>query len=115
MGVKPTRSQFYFLGGVFFWVSVLQGVMLWYLNTALSAICNAKGAWPFSHLPFLGGSILTVALTVGIALGAWHVLQAENESSKRGACQAFFWALIVGSGLSHAVERLSSECVLDYW
>lgn len=114
MGVKYTRSQLYFLGGVFFWVGFLQAVMLWHLSSPFT-ICNANGAWPFSDFVILGGSILTGFLTTVVALWAWKSLATKSEIPSFARYQPFFWALIVGTGLSHFIERVSSECVLDYW
>ncbi len=114
MGVKYTRSQLYFLGGVFFWVGFLQTVMLWHLSAPFT-ICNAHGAWPLSDFVFLGGSVLTGFLTIAVAIWAWKSLAIKGEIAPLDQYQPFFWALIVGTGLSHFIERVSSECVLDYW
>jgi lipoprotein signal peptidase len=99
------------VGGVFFWVAVLQGIMLGYLSVSPLFVCNASGAWPFSQLSFLGGSILTLIFTAIVAFWSWKAL----AQTLLNQWQTFFWAIIVATGLSHSLERLSSQCVLDYW
>jgi lipoprotein signal peptidase len=89
--------------------------MLWYLGTSLLAVCNAGGAWPFSQLPFLGGSILTFIFTGTVAFFGWKALARESQNLPLVGWQKFFWAMIVAAGLSHSLERFSSQCVLDYW
>lgn len=89
--------------------------MLGYLTVASAFTCNSGGAWPFSELPLLGNGLLTVFLTLILGYWAWQTLKNESVETAANRFAIGAWALIVGSGLSHAIERLSGECVLDYW
>lgn len=89
--------------------------MLWYLSTSPFTVCNGDGAWPFSGVPFLGGALLTLAFTLGIAWWSWRVLSKESLILPFRTGQTLFLALVVATGFSHSLERFSSQCVLDYW
>ncbi len=99
---------------MFFWVVVLQGVMLWSINSSYWFICNGGGAWPFSELPLLGGTFLTLFVTALILFWAWKAL-AREDTEKGIPYRAFLWALLGAAGLSHTLERASSQCIVDYW
>lgn len=113
--MKPTRSQLYFLAGIFLWLGVLQIVMLGYLAFSSSVACNSLGAWPLPDLPFLGNGFITFIFTLGLGIAGWQMIKPESDQRVFTGFTIGAWALIVGSGLSHTLERLASGCVLDYW
>lgn len=112
--MKPARSQVQFLGGVVLWIVILQGVMLWHLQIPFLFVCNSNGAWPLSHLPVLGNAALVLLLALGLCYWAWKSI-GNTQKVRNISFEALAWALVVGSGFSHALERLTSDCVLDYW
>lgn len=110
--MKPARFQIQFLVWVLVWTVLLQGIMLWYLSTTLLFVCNSAGPWPLSAIPVLGSYILTFLLAFGLSFWAWKSLAVPSPLQ---SFNVIWWALIVGSGVSHTLERLTSNCVLDYW
>lgn len=113
--VKPTRAQIQFLITTLLWLAVLQSTVLWYISQAESFICNGNGAWPLSSVPFLGNGIITLSVSIFVIWWAWRTLQGEQQKIGKYAPSPFLWALLVATGISHAIERITSQCVLDYW
>lgn len=115
--MKPTWAQSAFFVGVFFWLAILQAFLLSYLSKGSSFACNGGAAWPLSLLAFPGSGPATLFVTLLLFYCAWKALASENfeRKSKEHSSEPFLWAMIVGTGASHSLERLSSGCILDYW
>ena len=94
-------------------LGILQSFLRWHVGRNQFTVCNASGAWPLS-LPLLGSGILTLCCTLLLALWAWKSLR-DLSLEKRTFFLVGWWALILATGLSHALERLTSGCIIDYW
>ena len=107
------RFQWLFLVSVLTWIGVLQAVMLWYISKNQFALCNASGAWPLA-LPLLGNGLLTLLFTLVLSVWAWNNI-GHHPTEKTFFLTFGSWSLILGTGFSHALERLVGGCVIDYW
>ncbi len=102
-----SRGQKYYLGGVFLWLFLAQGALLWYVTFPEKGVCNSFSAWPFQFiLPGLFVSVITL-LTIAYA---WKILTKDEKYYEWPA-----WAVISATGISHSTERVFSGCILDYW
>ena len=106
--------RFLFIGLTFVLVGILQLLMFWKLEATENFICNGGGAWPLPEATFLGSSLFTLVIAAGLLVWAWKSLRDLHHTIKNYVI-ALFWALIVSAGASHFLERVTSECVLDYW
>lgn len=94
---------------IIFGVGLLQAVLLWHIQYDESFICNGLAAWPLHALPFLGSVIITLVFTLLVFFWAWKEVLCASGG------EILCWALILSAGVSHTLEKLTGQCVLDYW
>jgi lipoprotein signal peptidase len=105
----PIPKQ-YFLFFTLVGIVILQGFLAFF-SLSPNAVCNDALAWPLTELRVTIHGLVTGVMTGALFFWAWKSI-GQNPTSK---ILPLVWAFVLSAGVSHTVERLVSECVLDYW